>query len=88
MRRKRKYYDFYIECMATGFMPKMGLCNNFPKNHKLELFKPTIEDVYENEIHIATWGYFLRSCPGEQEDAFNTIRQTVVLFLAAMNNEL
>lgn len=87
MRKKRKYYDFYVKCMDSGEMPKYGLCGNFPFDEKLELFEPTRKNCLE--YHVQPWYYWGSVEPGAYAAReFNETRQTIVLFLAAMNGEL
>lgn len=94
MKKKRKYYDFYVECMENGFMPFGGLCASIPKfsrkdEYTLGLFSPTDDDVANPHNQMSTsLGYWGRSFQFESVFEFNEFRQNVVLFLAAMNNEL
>jgi hypothetical protein len=84
-----KYLDFYKKCMKKGMprdnwlnTPCEGLCESFIQNDlgtdDLDLFEP-IDYQYNSNVP-AYWG-------GEI-GIFTPLRQTVVLFLAAMNNEL
>lgn len=87
MPRKKtgKHLQFYMDCMSNGVMPENGLCRcattNLISDDDLSLyFKPY--DFIENL-------YFWAS--GEKNDkqyVFTPLRQTIVLLLAAINNEL
>ena len=84
------YLDFYYHCMKTGLMPTWGLCNKFKH---CELFKLIDPEVGHN---ITYWGFELpwpkkAANPNYMDEvrfSFTPLRQTIVLFLAAMNNEL
>lgn len=96
-----KHLDFYKKCMAKNKMPYKygihngGLCGiayntNLIDKELLELFNPTDDDALAYRISgTGYWGY-------EHEDEghggystkFTTLRQTIVLFMAAMNGEL
>lgn len=90
-----KYLELYKKWMETGYIedsksPKRtgegGLCNTVIGN-KMEIFNPA--DPADANYRVY-WGY------GDQEDTnfrnlcyeFTPLRQTIVLLLAAMNNEL
>jgi hypothetical protein len=96
--KKKKYLDFYKKCMKTGYMPKSslngmnnGLCGNFGEK-VMEIFEPTIENC--REYCVVSWGYWaadrelVMDDPDYWHTGFGPTRQNIILFLAAMNNEL
>lgn len=88
-KNKPEYLKIYKEWMERGKMPKDGLCLYFGKYHKLlRLFRPTDEDfeeLYRLGLPGVYWG---RESFYYKRDDFTPLRQTIVLFMAAMNNEL
>jgi hypothetical protein len=81
-----KYLPLYYEWMERGRIPESGLCNCFPNDKYLDLLSPT-------SIHEQKWCWWAN---GDKyvlnttiwEYGFNPVRQNIVLFMAAMNNEL
>lgn len=111
MKKKRKHYDFYVQCMKTGWLPNKfnayvtgfnssvtGLCGAahcFQIDEQLLfLLTPTHEDelrLQENGFGTGWWGYEgdipeWADIP-EQQYAFTTLRQTIVLFMACLAGE-
>ncbi len=80
-----KHLQFYRDCMADGLMPYVGLCRcgmyDIINNDLLnDYFTP--EDFMDA---ISFWA------SGEKNDCcynFTPLRQTIVLFMAAINQEL
>jgi hypothetical protein len=82
--------------MKTGMIPHGGLCASLGEVTKI--FTPTPEEIGHSDPSIVLWGYdgtykkqlvpiVMMFCnPVAYE--FTPLRQTIVLFLAAMNNEL
>lgn len=70
-----KYLPLYYEWMAAGTLPAHGLCSSLDWAEEILLFKP------ENKGALEFW------TSGNPKE-FNAIRQNIVLFLAAMNDEL
>lgn len=96
---KKMFLDFYNTSIANGRMRFAGLCGNFDGFfcdngiEMLELFEPTDDDFNNltSEGYIVSfWGSGLHR--NHSFDAvqygFTPLRQTIVLFMAAMNNEL
>lgn len=88
MRNKKKYLKFYEDCMTTGELPDYGLCNSIESyDGELMLFEPpsglfSPYDYWgfgENPEHLSSYVVATK---------FTTLRQTIVLLLAAMNDEL
>lgn len=77
--------------MDSGKLPECGLCQTFrDRKASINLFSPFNDSEYDSWY----WGYD-GSRKGDRhitDDAYRTeftpLRQTIVLFLAAMNNEL
>lgn len=95
--KKGKHLQFYMDCMKTGMMPDEGLCFCINKNNMgplepsiFDLFIPDEEDkemLIDDNHSLNYWGSGLdhMKCGYYQ---FTTLRQTIVLFMAAINNEL
>ena len=83
-----KYLKFHEKCMKTGKIPNYGLCNCFPNNRKLELLSPDSDERYDllySGFPMVYWG---RDNYNQSIDDYSKLRQTIVLFMAAMNGEL
>lgn len=99
----KKYLDFYYSCLERGGMPDAGLCYIFTKkggeglvvqpNTKLKIFKPTKEDeetylkelCYDLDVDLTYWA---SGGENSQVCVFTPLRQTIVLFMAAIEGEL
>ena len=92
---KKKYLDLYYEWMESGEIPEKycngntgGLCGIFDKDRLFQLLKPTPDELETRRI----WGYW--GLDGDENNAapsaicFNTLRQNIVLLMAAMAGEL
>lgn len=96
-KKKTPYLNYYEKCMNLGAkMPFGGLCMRFNNSETFDLFIPTeheFNDLNDVEGCSTYWasgvkcsengGQQLIECFG-----FTTLRQTIVLFCAAINNEL
>ena len=95
-----KYFKLYEQWMESGELPLRGLCaclgreanDNMPS---IEWFKPSREDFPEfyRSMHISGgwWGYDgepHESYKVNQQYEFTPFRQTILLFLAAMHDEI
>lgn len=81
--KKKKYLPLYEKWAQDGRIPKRGLCPSIGGTIVLRLFKPAWASRY------TFWLSNDEDCyPDFIEHNFNTLRQNVVLLLAAMNNEL
>lgn len=92
-----KHLDFYKECMKTGKLPEADACNSNPwgglcqasdkkiiSKELLNLFEPL-------DCTFGWWGVGdkqIKYTLLERLEAFTPLRQTIVLFMAAINNEL
>lgn len=90
-----KLINLYKEWMKKGKMPSLGLCCSVPSTYTdtLDLFEPTAEQ--ENELRLngkswAYWGYEGNSTDSSELRcrSFTELRQTVVLLICAMHDEL
>lgn len=94
MKKKTKYMDFYTDCMIAGErLPygRFGICYSFERfigrdesDIINELFLPLDEEY--DKIKHSWWASGSNTNPLYGE--FTTLRQTIVLFLAAMHDEL
>lgn len=83
-KKTGKHLQFYMDCVKNGEMPKAGLCacswNDYIYEELLMLFKPD---------HAGAFSYWASLKGGYDECfKFTKLRQTIVLFMAAINNEL
>jgi hypothetical protein len=79
-----KHLQFYMDCMKKGEMPKAGLCasswNDYICEESLMLFKPDYAGMFS---------YWASEKSGYDDCyKFTKLRQTIVLLMAAINNEL
>lgn len=94
MKKEKKYLKFYEECIEKGSMDKQGLCNNFRLDTLLPLFEPESETEYPPLMSLNSrychWAFDGESNPTDVPSSleFTELRQTIVLFMAAMNEEL
>lgn len=84
----KKYLPLYKKWMKTGELPVSGLCSAFHGDRLFNLIDP------ENGQMDTYWGYdglqTQHTWINDQDLAckFTPFRQTIVLLMAAMNNEL
>jgi hypothetical protein len=95
MKKKYRYLPLYEEWMEKGSIPGKGLCGSLDKEGRelLKNFVPTDEDanvLMEDDWGSWYWGSGLKYSDDviEQRYSFTPLRQTIVLLMAAMNNEL
>lgn len=94
MKKKHKpFLDFYKYSLKTGYMPTNGMCYFFSGNLKetVQMFQKWCDMFGYNWY----WGYDgearILLDPNKHFDyahKFTPLRQTIVLFCAAINNEL
>jgi len=86
-----KYLKFHFDCLESGVLPSDGLCNSLLGN-SIQLFEPTDLDfkrLFKEGLPVAYWGCGCRyGSLYERAYKYTPLRQTIVLFLAAMNGEL
>lgn len=80
--KRKKYLSLYKKWTATGRMNADGLCNSeIGKDELFQLFKPFESDDWRNGSfywgNVDGWGFY-----------FCSLRQNIVLLMAAMNGEL
>jgi hypothetical protein len=87
----KKLIDLYKEWVETGKLKDRddslgngGLCNALPKKYRdtLELFVPMNTDTYDGGLFWAADSFRSRVYK------FGKIRQTIVLFICAIRNEI
>lgn len=95
-----KHLEFYKQSAADSIMFYYGLCRAADEGvinkDIFELFKPTKGDidvlVQEKELLDCTrdgfWGAGVPIGHAARNRGFTPLRQTIVLFMAAINNEL
>lgn len=80
-----QHLRFYINCMADGLMPYSGLC-------RCALYSMISADIlqeyFEPDDFWNTLTFWASGEAGDFEYNFTSLRQTVVLFMAALNDEL
>lgn len=83
------YLKMYREWMEAGKMPNSGLCFYFQHDELFGLFVPSSLEEIElttEKLPVLFWG--AETYKELAQFGFGPRRQTIVLFLAAMNNEL
>lgn len=91
--KKKKYLEFYEQCMNnSGMMSAPGLCDALGAfNPVLQLFEPTDEnrtELQRKDLSTWYWGSGMRYDNPNRAGTFTPLRQTIVLFMAAMEGEL
>lgn len=96
--KKYNYLTFWENCMNTGMLPiasglcdEAGECSDNLDPKLLDLFRPTAYDnkwiVWEGNSLFA-WGSGVPEGHQDEWGVFTPLRQTIVLFMAAMNGDL
>lgn len=98
--KQKKYLALYEKWLKAGMIDPIhpgnynGMCGLFDGDDLFSLFRPTDKDLSEL-LHegkcTAWWGSDMSSQEAasfEGWSSFTPLRQTIVLFLAAMNSEL
>jgi len=87
--KKKKYLPLYKKWMKSGKMFYCGLCLNLPQSDDFLLFHPTYAECRHYGQLIGHWCNTFEDLDiTDSYKEFNELRQTIVLFLAAMNDEL
>jgi hypothetical protein len=96
----KKHLDFYKACMRAGCLPESGLCScaddddsGYISSKLLDLFYPTPDDMLRlvnDGMPSMYWacGVQLDKIDNNFDRIFTPLRQNIVLFMAAINNEL
>lgn len=97
MQMIKKHIDFYNKYIQTGMLPDQGLCccalSGIIDRQLLKIMEPTdndYKDLRAEEISTVYWACGLPANLDDHEKKwpFTPLRQTVILFMAAMNGEL
>lgn len=89
----KKHLEFYLQHINSGKLPSDGLCSSI-QSDLLKLFEPTIDeenDLLAEGTSALYWGFglpLLGTSTIEKLYSFTPLRQTIILFCAAINNEL
>lgn len=99
MKKKTPYLNFYYKCIEKGEIPYRvaektsgGLCSIFGKRRVFKLITPHEGTTANNDSWY--WGYSVDGDTswqyhlGHKDTSFTELRQTLVLLMAALNNEL
>ena len=87
----KKEYEKWVE---TGELPGDGLCNSLRRTeyqNTLELFKPSRKEKFEliaSDFSFCYWGSGLNNNDLGIFNKFTPLRQTIVLLILAMHDEL
>jgi hypothetical protein len=92
--KTKKYLPLYERWAKAERIPYPGLCSCFEGDCQsaelISLFRPYRVSVY-SESNCSFWGYgedTNTSSLWDECHSFTTLRQTIVLLMAAMNDEL
>ncbi len=95
MKKSTPLLDLYTESIIDGVLPCHGLCDSVPSDNikLLKLFQPKREfkeaDYWAFDgNHRSFWNEYGGLDAYHVMFTFTPLRQTIVLLLAAMNNEL
>ena len=89
----KKLIEHYKEWIEKGKLPKFGLCNSVPDEYieSLLLFKPTDDELNELKILGMSWGYWasgLWVVDPNKLDTLTPLRETIILLICAMHDEI
>lgn len=97
---KKKYLPLYHKWLKQGLIDPIyddvynGMCHIFEEDKLFALVRPTPSDLNDLESEDLCTAYWGSLCPKRQFDntvvcgGFTSMRQNLVLLMAAMNNEL
>ena len=97
MKKNKKLIDLYKEWMETDELPYSGLCSAVPNKYQdaLDMISPSIEEslvLTKENKPIVYWGCGVAysRMPDYQTIGcyFSPLRQTIVLLICAIHNEL
>lgn len=87
-----QHLQFYINCVTEVVMPNAGLCSCRELDQNLlSLFEPSIYELArlrETGFNYVWWASGSKYSSRNRVFKFRPLRQTIVLLMAAMNNEL
>lgn len=94
MKKNKPYYlKYYKKFLKAGRLPDKGLCNAIPGifEDETKIMEPTNDEIlilrYDN-LSCDYWASGLHYEDSMKYHTFTPLRQTIVLFCAAINNEL
>ena len=90
-KKPTPFLDFYYNHLESGEIPKPGLCDCRLNKKILGRFIPTDEDEVKlilEDMSVGYWASGLLRCDWRKHTAFTPLRQTIVLFCAAIKGEL
>lgn len=93
MKKEKKYLKLYEEFINNG-LPTFGLCTYLHGDKRFKLFEPKSVEEYpyfDSNGNVSNWFYWGGDGYTDGYDSarkFTALRQTIILFLAAMNDEL
>ena len=83
-----KYLDLYKRWVEDGYMLCPGLCTAFGGDTIFGVMCPTSADILELKYEGCTTMYWGSDDWSNKIYEFTELRQTIVLFMAALNDEL
>lgn len=93
--KDKRHLDFYKKSMKSGHMPEVGLCDCVGyKKLSAKLLKLMYPTVYDQQMLISEgfstgyWASGFKTYERNKSYTFTPLRQTIVLFMAALNDEL
>lgn len=93
--KNKKLIDLYKEWMETGELPKGGLCIALLDTKYEEIIDEELSPTYEDRQTLKKEGlcttYWASGLPEDHKDemyGFTPLRQTIVLLICAIHNEL
>jgi hypothetical protein len=89
----KKLIDHYKEWLEKGELPVHGLCLSVPNEYKesLYLFVPTddeLNELVELGISGLYWASGLGMFDPNKLDALTPLRETIILLICAMHDEI
>ena len=89
----KKLIDHYKEWLEKGELPKFGLCHSVPNEYKksLLLFEPTLYELNEAidcGMSGLYWASGLTIFDPNKRQALTPLRETIILLICAMHDEI
>ena len=89
----KKLIERYKEWANEGQLPRYGLCGSVPNEYKgsLRLFEPT-DDELDGLANLGISGFYWASGLGmfdpNKKQALTPLRETIILLICAMHDEI
>jgi hypothetical protein len=91
-----KLIELYKEWMEKGEIPGNGICWSIPEEYlkDIRLFQPTCEEelqLFQKGLSSVYWGsgvHISKTTLYNLKHKFTSLRQTIVLLICAMNDEI